>query len=334
MTSSQPIPRPRRLWRWLAVFLILIAAAYAAGWFYVAGKVEQEVDRAVARLGERGIRLDCGNRQVTGFPLSLSLTCDSIAYDDPQRNVRAATGALEAGAHLSQPLTPTVAVTGPLSVSDIPGLPDHEFKAEWRSLQADAHLWWPNPSRISVESTDVAATMTTLNDPTPKKVFSTATIAASLMPEGSDLDYAGNFTGLVIDPAAIEGRNVPALDGSAAIRLANGVAFLKQRPKSLRGQSAEIRNLSLMSGDGSVAISGPVSVDGEGLIDAALEIKLTNPPAISAILQQAVPEKASEIKSAFIGLGFLGPEPKIPFRIVKGKPMVLGFSLGEIKPLD
>jgi len=334
MSSSEAISRPRRLWRWLAFFLILIAALYAAGWFYVAGKVEQEVDRAVSRLGERGIRLDCGNRQVTGFPLNLSLTCDSIAYDDPQRDVRAATGALDAGAHLSQPLTPTVAVTGPLSLPGIPGLPDHDVKAEWRSLQAEAHLWWPNPSRISVESTDVATTMTTPTNPTPQKVFSAAKIVAYLIPEGSDLNYAGDFGGLTIDPAVIEGRTVPALDGSADVRLANGVAFLRQRPQSLRGQSAEIRNLSLMSGEASVAISGPVSVDEQGLIDAALEIKLTNPPAISTILQQAAPEKASEIKSAFIGLGFLGPEPSIPFRIVKGRPMVLGFSLGEIKPLD
>jgi hypothetical protein len=334
MSSSEAISRPRRRWRWLAIFLILVAAGYAAGWFYVAGKVEQEVGRAVARLGERGIRLDCGNRQVTGFPLSLSLTCDSIAYDDPQRNVRAATGALDASAYLSQPLTPTVAVTGPLNLPGVPGMPDHEFKAEWRSLQAEAHLWWPNPSRISVESKDVAATMTTLSDPTPKKVFSAGAIAAYFTPAGADLDYAGNFSGLAVEPAMTEGRSVPALDGSADIRLANGVAFVKERPKSLRGQSAKVRNLSLTSGEASVAISGPVSVDEQGLIDAALEIKLINPPAISAILQQALPEKASEIRSAFIGLGFLGPEPKIPFRIVKGKPMVLGFSLGEIKPLD
>jgi len=334
MSSSEAIPRPRRLWRWLAILLILIGVGYAAGWFYVAGKVEQEMDRAVARLGERGIRLDCGERQVVGFPLSLSLTCDSIAYDDPKRNLRAATGALDAGAHLSQPLTPTVAVAGPLDLPGVPGLPDLRLKANWRSLQANAQLWWPTPSRISLESTDVAATMTTLMDPTEKKVFSAAAIAAHVMPDGADLHYSGSFTGLAIDPAVVEGRTLPALDGNADIRLANGLALLKQPQGSLRGQSGEIRNLSLTSGDGSIAISGPVSVDDQGLIDAALEIKLTNPPAISALLQQAVPEKASEIKSAFIGLGFLGPEPSIPFRIVKGKPMVLGFSLGEIKPLD
>lgn len=63
--------------------------------------------------------------------------------------------------------------------------------------------------------------------------------------------------------------------------------------------------------------------------DAALEIKLINPPAISTILQAAMPEKASEIRTAFIGLGFLGPEPSILFRIVKGRPMLLGFALGE-----
>jgi hypothetical protein len=314
--------------------LILLAIAYSAAWFYAARRVERQVDLTIARLGERGIRLDCADRQVTGFPLGLSLSCENIAYEDPQRNVRVATGALDAGARLFQPLTPAAELKGPLDLSGVPGFPDLAFRAQWRSLRANAHLWWPTPSRISLESADVAATISTPTDATPRKVFSAAAIAAHVMPNGPDLDYSGSFTGLNIDPAIVEGRNLPALDGSADIRLANGLVMLRQAQRSLRGQSAELRNLSLTSGDGSVAISGPVSVDDQGLIDASLEIKLLNPQAISAILQQVVPEKANEIKSAFIGLGFLGPEPSIPFRIVKGKPMLLGFSLGEIKPLD
>ncbi len=190
MSSSEvQQSRPRRRWRWLVIVLILLAAGYSAAWFYAARKIEQQVDQAAFRLGERGIRFDCGDRQVVGFPLSLTLSCDGIAYDDPKRNLRAATGALDAQAALFQPLTPVAQLQGPLDLPGVPGLPDLRLKAEWRSLQANAHLWWPTPSQISVESTDVAATMTTLMDPTEKKVFSASAIAAHVMPDGADLTY-------------------------------------------------------------------------------------------------------------------------------------------------
>ena len=43
MSSSEvtALRRPRRRWRWLVILLILLAAGYCAGWFFVADKIDE-----------------------------------------------------------------------------------------------------------------------------------------------------------------------------------------------------------------------------------------------------------------------------------------------------
>ena len=329
-SSDVEQPRPRRLWRWLAILVGLLAVVYGVGWFVIAGKIEERIDVSLARLAENGVVASCANRDVGGFPLGLSLRCDSIDYDDPARGISFNVGTLATQTATYNPLRTDVTLEAPLRLAT-PNVPP--IAVSWDRMSATAHLWRPVPSEISI-STDGLSAETDPDDETqPAKLFAASMIKGVLTPHDSDLVWNGSFDDLRLDPALVEGRTLPPLAGQADITLADGVVFMTDRPRSLRGQSFTIGNLALLAGDGSVAISGPISIDDAGLVDAALEIKLINPPAISAILQAAMPEKASEIRTAFIGLGFLGPEPSIPFRIVKGRPMLLGFALGEIKPL-
>ncbi|WP_292667269.1 DUF2125 domain-containing protein, partial [Mesorhizobium sp.] len=93
------------------------------------------------------------------------------------------------------------------------------------------------------------------------------------------------------------------------VTLKNGVALIAAPPKSLRGQSIEIAKLDLSSGTARITVSGPVSIDAEGLVDASLMIKLKDPKAVAAILAGAVPEHKSEIEQGFAALAMLGKEP-------------------------
>lgn len=94
MSSSDGEPRPRRLWRWLAILIGLIAVVYGVGWFVVAAKIEERIDVSLARLAENGVVASCANRDVGGFPLGISLRCDSVDYDDPARGISFNVGAL------------------------------------------------------------------------------------------------------------------------------------------------------------------------------------------------------------------------------------------------
>ncbi|TGS86401.1 hypothetical protein EN820_55610, partial [bacterium M00.F.Ca.ET.177.01.1.1] len=95
--------------------------------------------------------------------------------------------------------------------------------------------------------------------------FSAGKAAGQLQPSGQDINYVGSFGDLEINADAIDGRVLPALDGSGDVTLKNGVALIAAPPKSLRGQSIQIASLDLSSGTARITVSGPVSVDTEGL---------------------------------------------------------------------
>ncbi|RVB25352.1 DUF2125 domain-containing protein, partial [Mesorhizobium sp. M7A.F.Ca.CA.004.05.1.1] len=172
------------------------------------------------------------------------------------------------------------------------------------------------------------------DDTDPVQLFSAGKASGQLQPNGEDIDYLGSFGDLEIDPGAIGGRVLPALDASGDVTLKNGVALIGTQVKSLRGQAIEIRNLDLSSGTARITVSGPLSVDAEGLVNADLMIRLKDPKAVAAILGAAIPEQKSQIEQGFSALAVLGNEPSMPLKVVRGKASLGFIPLGKIKPVE
>lgn len=332
MTSSDERP-PNFLRRlsWLGAFVVVPFGLYSAGWFYLADKVKNEADKTVAELNGNGIQADCANLTVSGYPLSFAISCDSLAYQDDTRNVAASLGSLSAATHVTQILSPGADLRGPLRAS-VPGMA--LLWIDWDTLRANVKLSWPLPRRVSLEAEGLSGQTDPTDGTDPVELFSAGTAAGQLRPNGQDIDYAGSFTDLEIDPRAIDGRLLPPLDGGGDVTLKNGVALIKTQPRSLRGQAIDIGKLDLSSGTARITVSGPVSVDADGLIDADLMIKISDPKAVAAILGKAIPEQKSQIKTGFAGLALLGNEPSMPLKIVKGKTSLGFIPLGKISPVD
>ncbi|KRA00328.1 hypothetical protein ASD64_01800 [Mesorhizobium sp. Root157] len=333
MTSSEQVKSKRRrgLLPWLVVLLVLLFGLYSAGWFYMADKISSEASQAVAALNARGIQADCANLRVSGYPLRLAVDCDGMAYEDDTGNVAVSAGALTAVTSLVRPLLAEATLRGPLRTI-APGMPP--LWLDWDNLDVSAKLFWPLPRKVSLAADGLSGQTDPADDSDPVQLFNAATAQVDFQPDGRDLVYAGTFEDLEIAAEALDGRTVPPLNGAGAATLKNGVALLRSRPQSLRGQAVEIANLELSSGEAQVSVSGPVAVDVDGLIDADLLIKLRNPQVVAAILATAIPEQASKINQGFAALSMLGSEPSLPLKIVEGKA-VLGFiPLGSIKPID
>ena len=332
MTSSDQVePKRRRGLMGLVVFLLVLFGLYSAGWFYAAGRVRDEAAKAIAALGAKGIQADCSNLAVGGYPLRFAVTCDSMAYEDDARNVAASAGGLNAAANILWPLAPSADITGPLRTM-APGMAP--LWLDWDRLRLGTRLWWPMPSRVSVRAEGLSGQTDPADDSDPVQLFSAGSAEGELSPDGADLDYSGSFRDLRIDPGAVDGRTLPPFDGSGTARIANGMALLKAPPDSLRGQSARIGSLQLSSGEARVTLSGPIAVDGDGLIDADLTIRLEQPKAVAEILATAVPERASEIRQGFAALAMLGNQTSMPLKVVKGKASLGFIPLGRIKPVD
>ncbi|RWC90810.1 DUF2125 domain-containing protein [Mesorhizobium sp. M8A.F.Ca.ET.208.01.1.1] len=332
MTSSDE-RRPgnrRRLW-WLAAFILVLFAIYSAGWFYLANRVRSEADKAVATLNKSGIQAGCANLEVSGYPLSFAVSCDNLAYEDDAKNIAASAGSFNAIAQIVQPLSPVANLRGPLRTS-VPGM--MPLWIDWDNLQANVKLWYPLPRRIALQAEGLSGQTDPADDTDPVELFSAGKASGQLQPNGADLDYVGSFGDLEIDPDAIGGRVLPALDASGDVTLKNGVALAGTQVKSLRGQRIEIRSLDLSSGTGRVTVSGPLSVDAEGLVDADLMIRIKDPKAVASILAGAVPEQKNAIEQGFGALALLGSEPSMPLKVVKGKASLGFIPLGKIKPVQ
>lgn len=330
MTSSeQTPPKARRGLLWLVLALLVAFGLYSAGWFWLAGKVRGEAALTIAALNGKGIDADCANLTVSGYPLRFVVTCDSLAYEDDARNVAASSGKLNAVATILGPFSPSAELRGPLRTT-APGMPP--LWIDWDHLKADAGLSWPTPTSVRLTAEGLSG-QTDPEDGDPVSLFSAGQAQTELRPNGQDLVASGRFGDVEIDADAIGGRMVPAFDAAGEATLKNGVAVLQTGAKTLRGQAIEIANLQLSSGQARVALSGPISVDADGLIDARLNIKLTNPKAVAAVLAGIVPEQKRQIEQGFAALAMLGSAPSMPLVIAKGKASLGFIPLGNIKAI-
>ena len=333
MTSSEesrPNPRRRALW-WAALSLLVLFGLYSAGWFWLARHIRSATDAAIAALGAQGIRADCADMQVDGYPLRLNVTCRAMAYEDDAGNVAASAGRLDAVASLPFPWLPKAELRGPLRTT-APGMAP--LWIDWDRLQAAARLSFSLPRRVSLDAEGLSGQTDPQDETDPVQLFSVGKAAAEVQPTGANLAYSGRFSDLEIDAEATGGRVLPPLDGTVRATLKDGLALLAPETRSLRGHTLEIAGAELSSGRARVSISGPVAFGADGLIDATLTVRLHDPKAVAEVLAGVFPEKAGQIRQGIGMLAVLGGEPALPLSIVKGKATLGFLPLGEIKPVQ
>lgn len=323
-------PRKRRL-LWLAVFLLVVFAAYSAGWFYLADRVRTEAANTIAALEAKGVNADCANLAVSGYPVRFAISCDNTAYEDDAGDIAVSTGAITAVAPLYRPFSPNADITGPLRTS-IPGMAP--LWLDWDRMHIATGLLWPATQRVSLQAEGFSGQTDPQDETDPLQLFSADKATAEMRPEGQDVAAGISFSALQIDAGALGGRTLPPLDGALEATLRNGIALIAAQTESLRGQSLDLKQAVLSSGTAGIEISGPLAVDAGGLIDADLTIRIRDPQALATILATAVPEQQRQIQQGFAGLALMGKEPTLPLKIVKGKAALGFIPLGQIEPLE
>lgn len=314
---------------WLAVFIVVAILAYTGAWFYFAREIELRTESALTRLTGSGIAAGCEEGTARGYPFRIGMFCERVFYDNPAGGVSVEAGAFRSAAQVYAPWHVVGELDGPAMV-EIRSLPP--LTIDWELLHASTRLARPLPERISVEGKAITVSA---RESEPKPLASAEAGEFHARPSGPDLDVAGLFTGLTADPSLVKGLRLPELDGSADMTIKDGIALVRKPPTDLRGRSVTIRTLSVSSagGDAGVTLSGPLSVDEKGRIDAELNVSLRNPREISRLLEEAFPERRDEIRTAFSAIGALGDTPSFPLRIERGKAYLGFIPLGRIPPL-
>lgn len=321
MASSRTRPNYARRFFWLAVLIVLAIAAYSAGWYYLAQQIDARAASAIAAINRGGAEAVCANRSVRGYPFRIGLYCDDVTFTNAAEGTAFSAGEFRSAGQIYDPRFLIGELDGPARLETEP-LPPLDLG--WEIMRASVRLASPLPERVSLEGREVTAA-------TPDApVLTLENIEAHMRPSGTDLDLAWSFQGLQFEPALTQGRALPPFAGDADIALEDGASLAVSSERSLRGQSGTIRNMRLIAGDASISLSGPFAVDGDGLVDAELELSVENPQELSALLGDALPEFADQIETAFTALGAM---PALPVTISRSRVSVAFLDVGEIPPL-
>ncbi|KXF79336.1 hypothetical protein ATN84_06385 [Paramesorhizobium deserti] len=312
--------------------------AYTAGWFYLADKLEDRAKSNLAGLGAKGISANCENLHTSGYPFRIDIVCDSISWRRPNAGISFLAGRISSGSPVYAPRSLTNEITSPAFVG-IPGLLPLELR--WDKLTSSTELIRPVPSRISTTAKGLRIGVRT------------QTTSATPLAEIDNLQFEANgfngpmqttlkFDGLKLSEATVGDTPVPPLSGSANMQLSDAAALFQPRPgaieERLRGQSGEIRQatLSLPSG-GSLTLSGPFSVDEQGVIDGTFRMSLTNPSALAEAARAAFPDQERNISTILFALSAMPKDengaPTITVDVMRGKARAGFIPLGTLPAL-
>ncbi|WEX10061.1 DUF2125 domain-containing protein [Chelativorans sp. AA-79] len=312
---------------WLAIAIVLVCAAYTGAWFYAARMLESRAVAVLEKVNGGGVRAFCEEPQARGFPFRIGLFCKSIFYENIHDGVSVRAGQLRSAAHVYQPFRVLSEVDGPASIMTPFTVP---LRAQWGSLRASTRLTRPLPETVSVEG---KAVRVSAEEGGGTLLAEMDDLQVHARQREADLEAALSFRNLRVGEEIVTG--LPALEGRMLLLVTDGVALVQNRTRSLRGQSLTIEEMvvGLAGQRAEVSLSGPISVDDEGLIDAELSVGIDDPAAVAEQVARIFPDERDQIMAAsgMVG-GFAGAPLQI--RIVSGR-IFLGFiPLGTIPPVD
>lgn len=274
----------------LATVLVVLALAWTAGWFVLAGRIERSFDEATARLAREG-RADvaCGERGVEGFPFALRFACeDGVEVASPGGD-----GQLErfvAGWSVLDPSRARVTATGPLLLAPGEGTAD-TLTADWTSAVAEAtDLFDRRGFRLDVDGATLEGAFGRV---------SAAAVDGALGAEPTagaedDLRVSGALRDVALRPLAgrLAGETVPLAAASLDATLVGLHARLVEegRPFDRRqGLAGRLHALRIDvggsgggggGGDGALAVSGPFTVSPDGFLSGTFTFAVRDPDAV------------------------------------------------------
>lgn len=284
MSGDVALRRPRRRPRAVVMVPLASALILVVGWTALWGVARREalvgLDGFFAAEALHGRHWTCPDRDVTGFPLRIALSCREPAFsgvvDGSPSEGRLA--ALEAGVWLYEPSSVEVALTGPMALTSA----DHhaDFTLDWTGLHATlrgliggmkrVEVLAENPSvvgpggmsgraeRIELHAGPAAGTPAGAADDAVEIAVAGAALPEmdALTGEGAHLD--GLFTGTVTRAYG----DLPDL----------GVATVERWRRD--GGRLDIANLTLTKGPLTATATGRLGLDGLHRLDGRLDTSL------------------------------------------------------------
>ncbi|MCA1368008.1 DUF2125 domain-containing protein [Bradyrhizobium sp. BRP14] len=285
-----------RKFLWLTAGVVLVGGLYSAGWFLAADQIEKRLTAYLTERQASGLGGECTDMEVRGFPFRIGLFCNEVRLDDTRRGASASFGALRSAAQVYQPGRAVIELDGPAEIRVSPGV---TVSADWTLLHASLAATLSGIDRTSLAYDNL--TGTARSPLTGKGLgFGASHGEVHLRQNGDDLDAALNIDKLDLRPD--QGPSLaPPADIAMDLTVAGKAEWLQVGAFSsgmLRGASGELRQFTLDAGSGMTAkLSGPFSVDDQGLISGEFSLTIANIHAWRENLVKIAPDETDLVNN-------------------------------------
>ena len=132
------------------IIVVILAAAWVGGWFWLAGWVDRNAEPTLAKIARRGVEVDCQNRTIVGFPFALRVACGKTAVAERSTGTHANLAGATGGASVfrADDGGGRAGVAGPGRIAAAPG--PLEFR--WTDAAVDVGLGMNGPRTVSFDA--------------------------------------------------------------------------------------------------------------------------------------------------------------------------------------
>lgn len=322
----------------IAVIVLVLIAAYTAGWFYVSDKIEVRAKADIAKLASQGVGVQCENLHMGGYPFRVNVICSSISWQKPSEGMALRAGRFTSGSPVYAPRSLSNELTGPAFV-EFPGIQPLELN--WSKFTSNTRLARPFPTEIELNAHDVTVGLRT-ETTTTEQLSKLEQMNFRMSSEDDLLKINGRFAALKLEPFVIGNAKSPEIDGLIDMQIADAASFLAPSPspfnERMRGHSGVINQAFLSMPNGAMlSVAGPFSVDEEGEIDAGLKITMVNPQSFAQAGQTVFPQQGGNIATVLFALSAMPKDengnPTMEITVRKGRANAGFIPLGRVPSL-
>lgn len=316
------------------IFLILVGL-YTAVWFYLADKIGERAKADINKLASQGVGVQCEDLRISGYPFRVNVVCANISWQKKDAGMAIRAGRLTSGSPVFAPHWLSNELSGPAFV-EFPGI--EPLEVNWSKFTSSTRLARPFPKEVELDARDVVVGLRTeITTTEPLGAFEQIHLKLSQI--GDAFKFNGRFAAFKLDNSILGNLSSPEIDGLADIEIANAATLLA--PSSLpfnermRGQSGTINQAFLSMPNGAMmSVSGPFSVDVDGLIDANLKVTMVNPQFFAQTGQIVFPEQGGNIATILFALSAMPKDengnPVLEIAVRKGRAFAGFIPLGRL----
>ncbi len=299
LTKAEPVPvkRRRRLGPMLLGLLVLVLLLWGGYWYAAYSLANGFITDASAAETPGDLAFGCGDRRLGGFPLQLTVNCQSVTTSTGP-GMQAMLGGVAAAAPLYQPGRVNASIVGPLELTAA----DYTIRSDWRSGSLGFTADFAGVRDATAAFSEIAFAV---DDAAGETRWSANAAAWStrIRPAAGDEPAFHVLLSAVDLVIAFGGDAFPDMSGTATLTVLGAGDRLDRDPADILGDwlraggAFMIDHLSVTSGDVIAEITGPMTLGVNGFLSGEVMVRYTGEEDLPTLVAAIFPWYADDAET-------------------------------------